>query len=75
MIYSPDTWPEDEADLAANLFLELLEQGEPHDYLHQWIIKERQHWISEFNDMIDMQRFAARFNARVFNADKFNCAM
>lgn len=74
-IISPDTWPEDEADESVVLFIELMSEGESHDYLHQWMIKEREHWSKVFNDMIDMKRFADRFNSRVFDTGLFDCAM
>jgi hypothetical protein len=74
-IISPTTWPEDEANDAATLFIELMQQGETHDYLHQWIIRERNHWAKVFNDMLDMRRFQDAFNRRIFDAGLFNCAM
>jgi hypothetical protein len=66
-IYSDavDNWPEDEANLSAEMALDLFD-CEGHDYYHQWLIKERQHWIKIFNDEALMNRFCAKFNSLTF---------
>jgi hypothetical protein len=61
-----ENWPEDEASSSADFALDLFE-CEGHDYYHQWLIKERQHWIKVFNDPALMNRFFDKFNALTFN--------
>ena len=61
-----DNWPEDEASLSASMALEIFSE-EGHDYYHQWLIKERNHFIKIFNDDALMSRFCDKFNAVTFN--------
>jgi hypothetical protein len=61
-----NNWPEDEATLSVEFALDLFET-EGADSYHQWLIKERQHWIKVFNDPALMGRFSDKFNALTFN--------
>lgn len=57
-----DNWPEDEASISASMALEIFEE-EGSDYYHQWLVKERKHMVSVFNDDAMMQRFTDKFNS------------
>jgi hypothetical protein len=57
-----DNWPEDEASISASMALEIYED-EGSDYYHQWLIRERKHMVTVFNDDALMQRFSDKFNA------------
>jgi hypothetical protein len=56
-------WPEDEATQTAEFALDLYET-EGHDYYHQWLMRERDHyWNSVFQkDIHLMNRFSELFN-------------
>lgn len=56
-------WPEDEARLSADFALDLFET-EGHDYYHQWLMRERDHfWNTVFQqDAALMDRFSNLFN-------------
>lgn len=60
-----ENWPEDEAAISASMALEIFE-GEGSDYYHQWLIKERNHFIKIFNDAALMNRFCDKFNSITF---------
>ena len=57
-----DNWPEDEADMSAEYALDTFEIDGA-EYYHQWLIRERDHWVKVFSDDALMKRFSARFNA------------
>jgi hypothetical protein len=61
-----DNWPEDEASMSASMALEIF-ADDGHDYYHQWLIKERNHFMKIFNDEELMKRFCAKFNALTLN--------
>jgi hypothetical protein len=60
------SWPADEARMEAEYIMELLE-CEDKDYIHQRIIKIRQHWIKVFDNDSDMKLFSDTFNNICFN--------
>jgi hypothetical protein len=60
-----DNWPEDEASMSASIALEIF-ADDGKDYYHQWLIKERNHFIKIFNDDALMNRFCDKFNAVTF---------
>ena len=56
-------WAEDEATLSADFALDLY-ASEGHDYYHQWLMRERNHfWNNVFQqDVKLMDRFSDLFN-------------
>lgn len=60
-----DNWPEDEASMSASIALEIF-ADDGRDYYHQWLIKERNHFIKIFNDDALMSRFCDKFNSVTF---------
>lgn len=56
-----ENWAEDEASLSASMALSIFEE-EGQDYYHQWLIKERAHFVKIFNDDNMMNRFTKKFN-------------
>ena len=58
-------WPAEEARYEAQHVLELA-QEEDHDYIHQHVIRLRQHWIKVFNNAQDMKMFSDTFNEICF---------
>jgi hypothetical protein len=58
-----NNWPEDEATLSAEFALDLY-ASEGHDYYHQWLMRERDHfWNTVFEkDSELMDRFTESFN-------------
>ncbi|NBX49946.1 hypothetical protein EBT25_08385 [bacterium] len=58
-----NNWAEDEATLSADFALDLY-ANEGHDYYHQWLMRERDHfWNNVFQqDVALMNRFSDLFN-------------
>ena len=61
-----DNWPEDEAAISASMAIEIF-NDEGQDYYHQWLIRERKHMVSVFNDDLMMNRFCDKFNSLTFS--------
>ena len=59
-------WPAEEGRFEAYAVLELLEEENDKDYIHQHIIMTRNHWIKVFNNAQDMKMFSDTFNSICF---------
>lgn len=62
-------WPAEEAIAIVQHIRDAIADGESIDYIHQQIIKERQHWVKVFGldeqGQADMNRFTEVFNVEL----------